>query len=254
MVNKKKQSLVSHERMPDFLIIGAMKCGTTTLYKNLVKHSSIVSAKSKELHFFDKEDENLKGINWYRKQFPLLFKKKFKNKPNLITGEATPRYLFTPEVPERVFQVMPNTKLIVLLRNPVDRAYSHYHHFKRKELEKLSFEEAVEREQKGIIDPEINRNYLARGIYVEQLKRWMNFFPREQFLILKSEDYYRDPIAGINQVCDFLHLDGWNFEYTKEPSNPYPKMEGQIRERLTQYYKPHNEKLYDYLGVNFNWD
>lgn len=254
MGEKKDQLRVSHEKMPDFLIIGAMKCGTTTLYKNLVKHSSIVSAKRKELHFFDKEDEYSKGIDWYKSNFPSLSKKRFKNKPQLMTGEATPRYFFIPEVPERVFNAMPQVKLIVLLRNPVDRAYSHYNHFKRRGLEKLSFEEAIDKEVNGIIEPKINRNYLARGNYVDQLKRWMNFFPREQFLILESESYYHDPITGINQVCDFLHLPEWNDEYTKEPSHPYPKMEGHMRERLIQYFKPHNEKLEDYLGVNFNWD
>ncbi|WP_307411852.1 sulfotransferase domain-containing protein [Neobacillus ginsengisoli] len=249
-----KKSLASHERMPDFLIIGAMKCGTTTLYKNLVKHSSIVSARRKELHFFDKDDEFIKGVDWYREQFPLLFKKKFKDKSPFITGEASPRYLFIPEVPQRVFEAMPQVKLIVLLRNPVDRAYSHYHHFKRKGLESLSFEEAIKKEENGLLDSNINRNYLARGKYYEQLKRWMNLFSREQFLILKSEDYFRDPIAGINQVCQFLNVQEWNLEYTKEPSQPYPEMEVGTKERLANYFKPYNEKLYDYLGVNFDWD
>ncbi|MBS4203244.1 sulfotransferase domain-containing protein [Lederbergia citrea] len=254
MGKKKEQFLASHERMPDFLIIGAMKCGTTTLYKNLVKHSSIVSAKRKELHFFDKEDEYSKGIDSYKNNFPLLNKKKLINKPNLVTGEATPRYLFIPEVPERVFNAMPNVKLIVLLRNPVDRAYSHYHHFKRRELEKLTFEEAIDKELNGIIEPNINRTYLARGNYVDQLKRWMDFFPREQFLILESENYYRNPRIGINQVCQFLDLPEWNFEYTKEASHPYPKMEEHMRERLIKYFKPYNEKLEDYLGDNFSWE
>jgi hypothetical protein len=240
--------------MPDFVIIGAMKCGTTTLYKNLVKHPDIISAQRKELHFFDKDDEYNMGIDSYKSNFPLLVKKKFRSKPHLITGEATPRYLFIPEVPERVFHAMPDVKLIVLLRNPVDRAYSHYHHFKRRGLETLSFEEAINKEENGVMEPHINRNYLARGMYADQLQRWMNYFPREQFLIMDSGDYYQNPVKGINQVCRFLKLSEWNDAYTKEPGQPYPKMEDNTREWLIQYFKPHNEKLVALLGMQFNWD
>lgn len=231
-----------------------MKCGTTTLYKNLVKHPAIISAKRKELHFFDKEEEYEKGLNWYRKQFPLLLKGKFKNQSGLITGEATPRYLFTPDVPQKVYEAMPGVKLIVILRNPVERAYSHYHHFKRRNLESLSFEEALCKEENGTIEPGINRNYLARGIYVEQLKRWMKLFPKEQFLILQSENYYKDPIKGLNQVCNFLNVGEWDFEYMKGPSYPYPKMNEQTRKKLNEYYQPFNQELYEFLGVNFNWE
>jgi len=253
-LEKNKQQLPdSHKNMPDFVIIGAMKCGTTTLYQNLVKHPSIVSAKTKELHFFDVEKEFRKGLDWYTSQFPLLHSK-LQNKQDLITGEASPRYLFIPDVPERVFNAMPDVKLIVLLRNPVDRAFSHYHHLKRRGVEKLTFEEAINQEGDGNIQKYNNRTYLARGKYVEQLKRWMNFFPKEQILIIHSENYYRDPIKGINQVCQFLDISEWKYKYTKNRSYRYPKMEKHMRERLIQYFKPYNEELEDYLGVKFNWD
>ncbi|WP_349632699.1 sulfotransferase domain-containing protein [Neobacillus sp. WH10] len=149
---------------------------------------------------------------------------------------------------------MPDVKLIVLLRSPVDRAYSHYHHLKRRGVEKLTFEEAINQEGDGIFRKYNNRTYLARGKYVEQLKRWMNFFPKEQILIINSENYYHDPIKGLNQVCQFLDISEWNYKYTKNGSYRYPKMEKHMRERLIQYFKPYNEELEDYLGVKFNWD
>jgi hypothetical protein len=238
------------KRLPDFLIVGSMKCGTTTFYKNLIKHPSIVGAREKELRFFSKDRLYNEGLNWYRKQFPLFVDPKYKGQEQLITGEATPKYIFLERVPERVYKAMPNAKLIVLLRNPVDRAFSHYHHYIRRDIEPLSFKEAITIEEKGII----RKNYLLRGIYVNQLKRWMKLFPKDQILILRSEDYFSDPIAALNKASHFLGLSDWEGTYLPGKRKHKSKLDDKMRKRLIKYYKPHNKRLYQYLGKDFMWD
>ena len=256
--------------LPDFLIIGGQKCGTSSFYRNLVKHPSIVPAFEKEIYFFNGKFH--KGINWYRTHFPLLPYKYYVTKicrQKFLTGEATPGYIFHPHVPKRVFEVLPHVKIIVLLRNPVDRAYSHYYHEVRKKRETLSFEDAIKAEEKRLhgefeklIKNEryksfnyIHYSYLARGIYVDQLQRWNNFFKKEQILILKSEDFFRDPQTSFDQALQFLGLPGWQVnDFRKAHVGYYPKMDTAIRNRLLNYFEPHNHKLYEYLGINFGWD
>src|SRR5579885_2674785 len=128
--------------LPDFIIIGTQRGGTTSLYAYLGQHPQIAPAVIKEVHFFDNNYE--RGVGWYRTQFPFLIEKSIaKNigQQNFITGEASPYYLFHPHVPERAAKVVPGAKLIVLLRNPIDRAYSHYYHEVELGHEKLSFEQ-----------------------------------------------------------------------------------------------------------------
>lgn len=256
--------------LPDFLIIGGQKCGTSSFYRNLVKHPSIVPAFDKEIYFFNGKFQ--KGINWYRTHFPLLPYKYYVTKicrQKFLTGEATPGYIFHPHVPKRVSEALPHVKIIVLLRNPVDRAYSHYHHEVRKKRETLSFEDAIKTEEerlRGEFEKLINNeryksfnyihySYLARGIYVDQLQRWNNFFKKEQILILKSEDFFRDTQTSFDQALQFLGLPGWQVnDFRKAHVGYYPKMDTAIRNRLLNYFKPHNHKLYEYLGINFGWD
>lgn len=128
-------------RAPDFLIIGAQKGGTTSLYTYLCQHPRVVGASRIEVHFFDLAYD--KGWWWYRSHFPVHV---FRRGERIVTGEASPYYIFHPLVPERVRKDLPNVKLVAILRNPVDRAYSHYQHVRRNGREPLSFEEAIERE------------------------------------------------------------------------------------------------------------
>ena len=142
--------------LPDFLIIGAARSGTTSLYQYLTEHPSIIPGVGKEIYFFDKKFK--KGINWYKSFFPTKFSMaiiKNKQKTKCITGEATPRYLHYPHAPKRIFEFLPKIKLIVLLRNPIDRAYSHYQMEVSSGNEELSFEESIEKEEertKGIME------------------------------------------------------------------------------------------------------
>ncbi len=256
--------------LPDFIIIGTQKGGTSSLYDYLAQHPCIAPALESEVHFFDANFH--KGINWYRAHFPSLLYRDYVRKVQgrqLITGEKSPYYMFYPHAPRRIFETLPHVKLIVMLRNPVDRAYSHYYHQVRKGRETLSFEEAIAAEPerlKGelekILEDErytsyshVHFSYLSRGIYVDQLKVWMRFFPREQFLILKSEDFFADPPAVYRQVLAFLGLPDWELRnYKKHNVGRYSEMDPATRRRLVEYFRPHNQRLYDYLGVDFGWD
>ncbi|KAF0821171.1 putative deacetylase sulfotransferase [Cytobacillus firmus] len=224
----------------------------------------MISAKHKEIHFFDYNYN--KGSNWYINQFPLLPSNK-----DIITGEATPYYLFHPLVPERTFNLLPNVKIIVLLRNPIDRAYSHYQMEYKRGIENLSFENAVKVEKKRLSN-EIEKmlqnkfyksknhqffSYLSRGIYVDQLKTWMSIFSKEQFLIIKSEDFYLNPSAILKNVITFLELPSREFNEYKEfkihNEGHYSEMDSIIREKLIAFFQPHNQRLFEFLKRDFGW-
>ena len=173
--------------LPDFIIIGVQRCGTTSLYCNLVQHPNIFPAFVKEVHFFD--IDFIKGINWYRPHFPSRLYKYYITricKQGFITGEASPSYIIH-RLAKRISKILPRVKIIILLRNPIYRAYSHYCHQVRKRRETLSFKHAIEKEaerlngeaEKILQNENYNSfnhrrfSYLARGIYVDQLKSCM---------------------------------------------------------------------------------
>jgi hypothetical protein len=252
--------------LPDFVIIGAQKCGTTFLYQLLVQHPRVKPAFAKEVHYFDLNFR--KGDKWYRSHFPL----QALNSQKHITGEASPYYLFHPHAARRASTVIPNAKLIVLLRNPVDRAYSHYQHqvqrVKGEARETLTFEEAIEAEER-ILPREVSkmlqdeyygssshrtRSYLRRGIYIDQLLVWSSFFQRKQMLILKSEDLFNNTKNTLERMLDFLEIPRWAPEtYSIPNKREYTGVSPLIRQRLDEYYRPHNQRLYEYLGVDLGW-
>src|SRR5579884_800756 len=260
--------------LPDFLIIGTQRGGTTSLYHYLQAHPCLQATTTKEVHFFDRKYH--KGLLWFRSHFPTVWEKSRAQqvqKQAFVTGEASPSYLFHPHVYKRVAQTLPHVKLIVLLRNPVDRAYSQYYHSIELGYESRSFEEAIHDEQertaqereKILKDAHYqsyaykHHSYLTRGIYVDQLQAWMSFFPREQFLILKSEDFYADPAATLKQVYAFLNLpvtelQSQKKEYKQLNNTSYAKMDEALRTRLVEYFRPHNARLYEFLGTDFGWN
>ena len=256
--------------LPDFVIIGGQRCGTTSLYNYLVENPAVVPAFMKEVHFFDNRFH--KGLTWYRAHFSLerdRRRAREQGRASRVTGEATPYYLIHPHAPRRLFETMPQVRLIVLLRNPVDRALSQYHHQVRTGVEHLSFKEAIEKEmrelagerEKMLADDDYQSplmqsySYLARGVYVDQLERWHRHFDREQLLILKSEDFYRDPASTVRQVCLFLGLPAWTGgPYPQYNRGEYANMDQALRQRLAAYFQPHNQRLCDYLGFDLGWD
>jgi hypothetical protein len=259
--------------MPSFLIIGVPKAGTTSLYNYLIRHPLVRPSLKKEVNFFS--HRFYKGINWYRIHFPLN-SKYLSYLPGVkqgeyITGEASTTYIGYPHAARRIKKYLPQVKLIALLRNPIDRAYSHYNHRVQRESEKRSFEEAITQEPqilRGEFEKILeNENYssmkyrkncyLSGGIYLEQLKTWFDVFPKNQILILKSEDLFMNPHQVYQTVLNFLELPSWQLREC-EPKNqaisPYGKMNADTRQQLREYFSPHNQLLYEYLGVNFNWD
>ncbi|MFM6190739.1 MAG: sulfotransferase domain-containing protein [Planktothrix sp.] len=246
---------------PHFIIIGVQKGGTNSLYNYLCTHPQIVAATQKEIHFFTLNYEQ--GLTWYQSQFSSEADGK-----QILTGEGSPYYLFHPLVPQRLYESFPNTRLIVLLRNPVDRAISHYYWEVKLGYEPLSLEEAISQEPERL-QGEVEKicsdgtyfsfnhqhySYLARGLYAEQLQRWMQFFPREQFLILKSEDLYCNSAKVVNQVFDFLEIPNYILPtYDKYNENDYPQTDSSIRQKLAAYFQPHNQKLTQLLGEDWSW-
>jgi len=256
--------------LPDFIIIGAQKCGTTSFYNYLKKHPCIHSAVEKEVGFFDIHFQL--GLNWYRGNFPTKIEKFFGEnieRKKFITGEATPNYLFHPLVPKRLAKTIPNIKLIIMLRNPIDRAYSDYNMSVRAGVERLSFEDAIKNEAVRLEDEvekffknefHIGKNfmlyaYLARGRYFEQIKFWQTYFPKEQFLIIQMEDFEKNRQKILKKTFNFLELDHFEIDDMQRFNvGNYKKMVHETRLKLIKYFKPHNERLNKYLDTNFDWD
>ena len=258
--------------LPDFYIIGVTKGGTSALYDYLTQHPNIQPAVTKEPRFFDKYYD--RGLNWYKIGFPFAFHKflmkKFFRK-EFITGEATPRYLDYPHAPQRIKKITPNAKFIILLRNPIDRIYSHYNMRLRRSKELLSLEDALLQEKKrtnGEFEKmKMNENYYSpgyfqhsyfdRSIYVKKIKYWMKFFPKEQFLIIQSEKFFADPNLFYKKILKFLNLPEHELKiYEKIGAAKYknPKMDTNTRKRLAEELKPYNDELFEFLGTKFDWD
>lgn len=256
--------------LPDFVVIGAMRGGTSRFYGFLIRHPFVKRAASKELHYFDRPGRLDQGIEWYRRCFPAP---EWKDGRKTITGEATPQYLFDPLVPERMAQVAPEARLIVLLRNPVDRAFSHYHLSVRRGHETRSFEEAIDEEQALLADggeeaSDLARppgagqrrlsRLLAKGIYVDQIVRWRRFFGEEQMLVLQSEEFYKHTADTLRLTQEFLGLPYREIKLhsrkvTRKATYEYEPMSPVLRQRLESFFEPHNRRLYDYLGRDLGW-
>ena len=258
--------------LPDFLIIGFPKCGTTSLYEYLLQHPDIHPPIGKEIDYFDRL--YYKGINWYKVRFPLklhrFFRKNFFHR-QFLTGEATPRYIKHPHSINRIKNIIPNAKFIVLLRNPIDRAYSHYNMNIHNGYEYKTFESAIKTEEdriKGRFEKMKNNPnfyswdydlfaYLNHGIYFDKLQRWFNIFPKNQFLIIQSEEFLKNPSKIYYQTLEFLNLEKWepnNFKLYKKRSYKENKIEPEFRKYLQEFYKPYNEKLFKLIGKRYNWN
>jgi hypothetical protein len=253
--------------LPDFLIIGALKAGTTSLYQYLHQHPHVNPAFKKEIKFYNCLYH--RGYFWYRSFFPLRFKMQ-SNETRFITGEASPNYLFHPKAPQRVAERLPDVKLIVLLRNPIDRAYSHYQMNVRSGWEELTFEEAIEKEPQRLAG-EMERiladdrypletyrrySYISKGHYAEHLQRWLEYFPRQNLLVVRSEELFTAPDSVYQSTLAYLGLPAWSGAHFKVYSGAesYQAMCEETRQSLMAYYQPHNKNLYDLLGQDIEWN
>jgi Sulfotransferase domain len=252
---------------PDFLIIGAQKCGTTSLYNYLLCHPAIVQATKRSIKFFDHGPNWAKGRMWYQAHFPFAPARTAPAGRPLV-GECTPSYLVHPLGPRRVHLASPQARLIVLLRNPVDRAYSAYHHQTRKGRETLSFEAALDREAERVADEHARlaaepgfvahgyrlHSYVGWGRYVEHLEPWLATFARDRILLLRTEDLAADSAGVLAQVHAFLGLSPVRLQdYPRLNTGRYDSLDPRIRKRLADEFEPYNRCLAALLGRDPGW-
>jgi hypothetical protein len=257
--------------LPDWLIIGAQRSGTSSLYEHLVNHPLVGRSIVEEVHYFDRY--YARGIDWYRGNFPTRLRMRIATRGRAgraRTGEATPNYMAHPHAPRRIAETLPDVRLIVLLRNPVDRAYSHFHHERDMRQETLpTFEEAVRAEgarMRGEMDKMMaderyysfaqhHFTYVARGRYASQLERIFTLFSRERVLVLNSEHLLMHPASVYAQALRFLDLPDHRLrDFPRSSVLLYPPMAPEIRARLQAVFEMDNERLFKLLGVDFGWN
>tara|TARA_Y100000590_G_scaffold290537_1_gene327041 strand:+ start:530 stop:1366 length:837 start_codon:yes stop_codon:yes gene_type:complete len=247
--------------LPDFIIFGSVRSGSTSLYHDICEHPSVLPAAFDEIGFFD-SNYHL-GMNWYRSMFPRKrdIDKKMTETNYAITGEDTPFYFWKKEVPSRILSHLPDCKLLCILRNPIDRAYSNYHISRKFGTEKLSFEESVQEEMARIEkqvsreDFDNTRSNLAKGLYHHQLLNWYDTFPREKIFVLSTEDLSSEPNKTLNDVFSFLKIPEYELQNPqKNKVEKYENMSSKTRSELVKFFMPYNEQLFELIQKKFNWN
>lgn len=255
--------------MPDFLIPGEAKCGTTSLYRYITRHPQVWPADRKEPGNFIQYGASPLLC---RMHYPLLMRKLFFSCAGLrriITGEATQNYLANEEAARSVAAVYPNARLIVVMRNPVTRCFSDYQMMKAGGWEKQDFDEGIERHLQWIQDPKLEPlvrwarttgegflRFILRGVYVDNITMWQKYFPKEQFLFIKSEELFSEPQRIVDETFRFLSVPAiklHDFPVLKKGTYQAGMSLKTIR-RLSEFYKPHNERLYQLIGRDLAWD
>ena len=265
-----KNLLMPHiKSKPDFIIAGAQKSGTTSLYRYLSEHPMVLPNKSwKEVHYYNNIENFRKGIGWYLNHFPNKHAKQ-----NRLTFEATPEYLYFPEIPKRIYNDLGPIKIIVILRNPADRAYSAwhmYHSFKDNPLDHLraladprSFVEAIDEELfSGSYPSNHPHHYIDRGKYIFQINRYEEVFGKKNVLVLNFSDLKKNLAQLLDTVCTFLNIPQFQSEqvsaFEKKQYNvgTYQKDDTQNQKimALEAFFAPYNKMLFDRIGETYHWN
>lgn len=270
---------------PSFFIIGAQKSGTTALFHYLCEHPDVVSGHKKEIHFFNRDQRYIeRGMNYYHSQFPLPFELGECG----VTFDATPKYIYCPKCPKRIHTYNPHAKMILLLRNPVERAYSAWNMFRkfhydqrspllpgwfsmnasdREGMRRLltrkeypSFEEAVRYEIDNSLSEEafLEPSFVRRGLYAKQIERYFKYFHREQIMIIDSRRLRKETNRTLEDIVAFVGLrpHDWsrNENERRRVAGEYKTpISQEAQAYLTEFYRPHNERLYELLSHNFGW-
>ena len=256
-----------YRALPDFIIIGAQKSGTSSIYYYLSQHPQLLPSFNKEVHFFDggldsSVDNFEKGKPWYCAHFPLN-----KNiSADQKTFEASPLYIFNPLAPKRIFDLIPQVKIIALLRNPTERAISHYFHEKRFHREPLSIYEAFEKEEQRLgpvikekdykSDIYMHQSYKSRGLYKDQLERYLKYFSMDQILVMSSEMFFTHPDHSLKRMFEFVGVDT---DYKVKDLTPMNVARNrrdvapEVYEYLNNFFLPHNQALYELVGEDYGW-
>jgi hypothetical protein len=260
--------------LPDFLVLGTKRGGSTSAWRYLIQHPQVMPMVArwehlKSPHYFYWHYD--RGESWYRGHFPSLAARtaaeRRLGKP-VITGESSPYYLFNPYVPTRVARDLPQAKFVVLLRDPVKRAYSHYWERVDNDVEPLTFAQALEAEPQRVADeaekmamdpyyysrPHDWYTYRERGIYAPQLQRWFDAVGRDRVLVVVSETMYADPQPAMDEMAHFLGIDPSPIgSFDRHNHRPAEPMDPAVRAELTAFYRPHNAALAELLGHDLPW-
>jgi hypothetical protein len=246
--------------LPTCVIIGAQKCGTTSLHSYLAEHPDIGESQTKEVRYFDRPDGAHSEL-WYRAHFPLRGRYRY-------AIESSPYYLFHPRAPQRMSAVLPDAKLIALLRDPVARAHSHYHHDCAHGRETLPFGEALEVEAARIpaeherlvrdptADSKVHRqySYVSRGLYAPQIRRWYEHYRRDQLLILESERLFEDPAGTLDQVHEWLGVRPHRPDNLRPyNTSDYDAIDSAFAVQLRNRFAADRAELEALTGMTFRW-
>lgn len=249
--------------LPDFLVIGTQKGGTSSLARYLARHPDVRRSASREVHFFDRHYD--KGVAWYRSQFPR--RRPLAKVP--LVFEKTPRYMFHPLVAERIARVAPQVRMIALVREPSARAISAYRMEVARGRETLPLMEAL-RAEEARMQPFIDAGdyyagrvwdfaYKARGHYAQQLQRYFDVFDPAQLLVLRSEDLFADPVGTTTTITRYLGLADLDSEsafprvrpgHGRAPHGRPASLDvpPEASDYLAEYFAPHNRRLDELLG------
>lgn len=256
---------------PDFLIIGAQRSGVTSLYRYLAQHpQALITWTWRETYYFDVHENYNKGIGWYLKHFPSKLRK-----GNKLTFEAAPSYLYHQYIPQRIQQDLGNIKMIAILRNPADRAYSAWQMFQnystnpdpylRGIADDRTFTEAIAQElellKSDSTPPKYPYDYIDKGKYANHLKNYYQYCDTQNILVVNFEQFRDNLTVVLDKVCDFLEIEPFSSEQIKQFQNQkyatanYVKNIGDedVLEKLKTYFIPENQKLYELLNVRFDW-
>ncbi len=248
--------------LPNFIIIGVKRCGTTTLYEQLSEHPCIEKSAHDNLGFFNNNFEL--GLNWYRSHFVTNSKKRNIKKKygKFATYDVTSSYIQNKQTAKNIFKTLPNVKLILILRNPSDRAYSEYKQNIIDENESRDFEELIKKEIKEIENTSNENlkfssekiNLIKKGIYIIQILPWLKIFPREQILIISTEEFGEKTDEIYNKIFRFLELPEYKIKNKQRyRKGTYEKMSDEARKILDNFYKQYNNELFQKIGKNFEW-
>jgi hypothetical protein len=256
--------------LPSFLIVGAERCGTTSMFHVIRQHSMVFSGTlpRKEVHYFDHKYGH--GLGWYQCHFPLTARTRLvtRGAGRPVAFEATANYMFHPLAPERIHRDLPGVRLLVMVRDPVERAYSAHAHQVGFSFETESFERALELEDARLegeaehlaADPAYHSfshdhyTYRARGHYADQLEKLERIFGRDRIHVVDSGEFFDSPGPVYDQVLDFLGLPHLGSPaFTPQNARPRSPMPGTVRAALDEHFRPHDERLTAWLGHEPSW-
>lgn len=258
----------SSRTLPDFLIIGAQRCGTSSLYKYLGAHPQIAPSLRKETEYFS--TRFTEGEAWYRSHFPLRIQGKLRSRRSF---EATPDYMLDPRAAERAHELVPEARIIAMVRSPTERAYSQYHHNRRHGHEPLSFDDALAAEpdrvegeyDRLLTDPEyralpLRRHaYVGRGMYAQQLENWLGTYGADRVLVERFEDLIDSPDRTLSRIERFVGVDDWvppsfaNHSYGMAGRSSSEPMSDNARQHLSKIFETPNRRLEELLGKPMGW-